>query len=54
MTYADIKLFAVTELVQGIKPDILSSYPNVTATFNKVAQDPKVAEYVKHRKETTF
>ncbi|KAK3103874.1 hypothetical protein FSP39_022582 [Pinctada imbricata] len=54
LTFADIFIFEAFESILSKMPDALNSYPGIKQNREKVAKLPKVADYVKKRKETPF
>jgi len=54
MSLADVHFFAILEVLKSQAPDVLAAYPTLKKIFDNVAADPKIAEYVKKRPETSF
>lgn len=54
ITLADIHFYAIIELILPKMPNVLASYPNLKQVFDKVAANPKIAEYLKKRPQTAF
>ena len=54
MTMADMMFFASLENPLQENPDMLSSYPKLTALKNRIADHPKISAYMKRRNLTDF
>ena len=56
MTLADLAFFIYTDfiyLIEGAKVD-WNDYPKLKGVLSKVANDPKISEYLKNRPTTPF
>lgn len=47
-TWADIAIFRIHKIFDGI-PDFKEKYPKITAVADKVAQNVRIQNYLKHR-----
>jgi len=54
ITLADIHFYAIAEMLKSKMPDLLAAHANLKQVFDKVAANPKIAEYIKKRPETPF
>jgi glutathione S-transferase len=54
ITLADIHFFAIMELVNGMIPNVLSSYPTLQKIYKNVANHPRIAAYLERRPQTAF
>ncbi|KAK3089618.1 hypothetical protein FSP39_005095 [Pinctada imbricata] len=54
MTFADIFIFEAFESILGKDASCLDKYPGIKQCREKTGKHPKIAEYVKKRKETPF
>ncbi|XP_072051423.1 hematopoietic prostaglandin D synthase-like [Amphiura filiformis] len=54
ITVADLFVFCDIEVIQAFVDDLLAKYPKLSALFDRVASNEKVAEWVKTRPHTKY
>jgi len=54
ISLADIHLFSISEMLLGKMPNLFASHPHLKQINDKVAANPKIAEYLKKRPQTAF
>jgi len=54
ISLADIHFYAIAEMVMTKNPALLANHPNLKQLFDKVAANPKIADYLKKRPQTPF
>ena len=54
MIYADLAVMNALDLVVRFDPEIRSKYPALQGLVERIAARPKIATYLKKRKETMF
>ena len=54
ISWADLMFYATAELFLGHQPTTLDQYPWLQANRTAVEQQPRIAEYLKHRPSTPY
>jgi len=54
LSLADLHFYSIIEMLVPKMPNVLQGHPPLKALFDKVAANPKVAEYIKKRPVTAF
>ena len=54
VTWGDIHFYVTAELVKSHLPDALKPFPTLQDLEKRVAELPRVATYLKNRKQTPF
>jgi len=54
ISLADIHFFSVMEALNGLIPNVLSTYPTLQIINNNVAKHPGIAAYLEKRPKTSF
>jgi len=54
ISLADIHFYSIAEMLLPKMPNLLATHPNLKQVFDKVAANPKIAEYIKKRPQTPF
>ena len=54
LTFADIFTYETFSAVCGLEPKCTDDFPGIKMCVDKVGSLPKIADYIKKRKETPF